>query len=199
MRTTEEETLKVKQQIVMSAIMIFSSKGYADTNMQDIAEASGVSRGPLYYHYKNKQVLYREAVKFYIDEKYSSYEDIFNKDAHIIDKIREDLYFCTTDVKDLKQDYLTFIPKNREFDDIRKLVESYYKSIYDLKKKSVLKAIDNEEFKENTNPNLVVDLMFVLYEGLANTILGKKLEIPPNELGEIIELIVDLIKNKYCE
>lgn len=41
-----------------SIIEIFAGKGYHSTTMDEIAQAIGVAKGTLYYHYKNKEELY---------------------------------------------------------------------------------------------------------------------------------------------
>ncbi|GBF35623.1 transcriptional regulator, TetR family [Desulfocucumis palustris] len=40
------------------AVDIFSSKGYHSTTMDEVAQAMGVAKGTIYYHFKNKDELY---------------------------------------------------------------------------------------------------------------------------------------------
>ena len=45
----------------------FCSKGFGSTNVQDIADAAGISIGLLYRHYKTKDSLFNELVEFALD------------------------------------------------------------------------------------------------------------------------------------
>ena len=41
-------------EIMRRATEIFAKKGYAETALQDIADAAGVKREALYYHFRDK-------------------------------------------------------------------------------------------------------------------------------------------------
>ena len=46
-----------------SAVELFSSKGYAETSMEDVVQATGVSRYGLYSAFGNKQELFEQALE----------------------------------------------------------------------------------------------------------------------------------------
>ncbi|HEX3012268.1 MAG TPA: TetR/AcrR family transcriptional regulator, partial [Syntrophomonadaceae bacterium] len=93
MRNSKEDTEAVKKLIIEKAIEVFSQKGYEATNMQDIADAAGISRGPLYYHFKNKKDLYNYVIDVYINYNLDKYIEIFDQNTPIIKKIEDDLYY----------------------------------------------------------------------------------------------------------
>ncbi len=47
-----------KSEIMEKAVLLFSQKGYNQTSVGDISKASGYSKGYIYYHIKNKEVLF---------------------------------------------------------------------------------------------------------------------------------------------
>ena len=49
------------------AVELFSSKGYSDTSMEDIVQATGVSRYGLYGTFGNKRELFEQALDRYAD------------------------------------------------------------------------------------------------------------------------------------
>lgn len=53
-RKTKEEAEKTRQTIIESAFKVFRTKGYSKTTLQDIAVEAGVTRGAVYWHFKNK-------------------------------------------------------------------------------------------------------------------------------------------------
>lgn len=54
-RRTKEEALETRQNILNAAVSAFYDKGVAQATLEDIAEAAGVTRGAVYWHFKNKQ------------------------------------------------------------------------------------------------------------------------------------------------
>lgn len=53
-RKTKEEALETRERILETAEHIFSEQGVAHTSLQDIADAAKVTRGAIYWHFKNK-------------------------------------------------------------------------------------------------------------------------------------------------
>ena len=53
-RRTKEDALATRCQLLDAAERVFSKKGVARTSLNDIAQQAGVSRGAIYWHFKNK-------------------------------------------------------------------------------------------------------------------------------------------------
>ena len=49
--------MEAKEKIVQEAVRLFSAKGYSETSTDEIILNSGISKGLLFYHYKNKDGL----------------------------------------------------------------------------------------------------------------------------------------------
>lgn len=61
---TKKITKEVRMdQIIDAAIEEFMSKGYAGSSMESIAKKAGVSKGGVYHHFPNKEVLLMESNK----------------------------------------------------------------------------------------------------------------------------------------
>jgi len=58
MRKTKEEALKTKQTILMAALNCFSEQGYFNTSLDEIAKQAKVTRGAVYWHFKNKSEIF---------------------------------------------------------------------------------------------------------------------------------------------
>lgn len=56
-RKTKEEALKTREAILDAAVQGFSVQGVSRTTLADIAEKAGVTRGAIYWHFKNKEDL----------------------------------------------------------------------------------------------------------------------------------------------
>jgi TetR/AcrR family acrAB operon transcriptional repressor len=57
-RKTKLQALETRQQILDAAVQEFSARGVASTSLTDIANAAGVTRGAIYWHFKNKVELF---------------------------------------------------------------------------------------------------------------------------------------------
>ncbi|MDI6874469.1 TetR/AcrR family transcriptional regulator [Candidatus Solincola sp.] len=54
----ESKKLKHRQAILRAAEELFSSKGYRETTVQEIAERAGLAKGTLYLYFRSKEELY---------------------------------------------------------------------------------------------------------------------------------------------
>lgn len=53
-RKTKEQALETRNQILDAALHCFSTHGVSSTSLSDIATRAGVTRGAIYWHFKNK-------------------------------------------------------------------------------------------------------------------------------------------------
>lgn len=54
-----------KEEIVVKCMQVFREKGYANTSIQDLADATNLSKSLFYHHYKNKDELLLESIRLY--------------------------------------------------------------------------------------------------------------------------------------
>ncbi|MGE5242185.1 MAG: TetR family transcriptional regulator [Bacteroidota bacterium] len=57
-RRTKEEAQETRNRILDTAERVFLKTGVSRTTLEDIAEAAGVTRGAIYWHFKNKADLF---------------------------------------------------------------------------------------------------------------------------------------------
>ena len=57
-RRTKEDAEKTRKTILVAALDIISTKGLANTSLDQIAHQAGVTRGAIYWHFKNKTELF---------------------------------------------------------------------------------------------------------------------------------------------
>lgn len=61
-RRTKDEAVETRNQILDAAERVFSTRGVSRTSLSDIAEAASVTRGAIYWHFKDKADLFCEMV-----------------------------------------------------------------------------------------------------------------------------------------
>ena len=59
MRRSKEDAEKTRQKVIEAALKLFSRHGYSQTTLAMIAAETGYSRGPIYWHFKNKDGLFQ--------------------------------------------------------------------------------------------------------------------------------------------
>ncbi|RBW51791.1 TetR family transcriptional regulator [Marinobacter sp. F3R11] len=64
MRRTKEDAEKTRQTVLEAALKLFSRDGYSLTTLSRIAKEAGCSRGPIYWHFENKDDLYEAVLRY---------------------------------------------------------------------------------------------------------------------------------------
>lgn len=61
-----------RAQITQAALACFTRKGYNNTTMDDVAVASGLSKGALYWYFKSKDDLFKSAILSFFEGSFGS-------------------------------------------------------------------------------------------------------------------------------
>lgn len=103
--STKEKSEQTRQNILAAAEAAFAAKGFDGANMREIAEAAGVNKFMLYYHYENKESLFEAVLT-------TNFSPIFRQISEILDRpttLEEtvlDVYTMYADLFTLKGDRL---------------------------------------------------------------------------------------------
>lgn len=88
MRDVKDSEIR-RAEIMDAAMLLFMEKGYANTTTQDIVDKVNISRGLLYYHFKNKEDILYCLVERYSEKLLRYIHVIVNDDDKTaIEKIR---------------------------------------------------------------------------------------------------------------
>ena len=68
-RRTKDEAMKTREDILDAALDVMSEKGYSRMTFVDIAERIGLTKGAVYWHFKNKKSLLIELIKEFHDRR----------------------------------------------------------------------------------------------------------------------------------
>ena len=72
-RRTKEDAQKTKDSILEAALIVFSIKGYSKTTFDDIAKHIGLTKGAVYWHFKNKLELLIEMISLNAHKNFKEY------------------------------------------------------------------------------------------------------------------------------
>ena len=88
MRDVKDPEIR-RAEIMDASMLLFMEKGYANTTTQDIVDKVNISRGLLYYHFKNKEDILYCLVERYSEKLLSVIHVIvYDDDKTAIEKIR---------------------------------------------------------------------------------------------------------------
>ncbi|KXL52220.1 HTH-type transcriptional regulator AcrR [Anaerotignum neopropionicum] len=135
-----------KKQIKEVALKLFIEKGLVKTTMDDIIEKMGISKGGVYYHYKNKEEIFSELIKdsmtyrkklvveYVSNNKGMSREELIMN--MLLDKILD-----TNPYKTIYAIFLTELRSNKELTEL-------YNRIYNESKEEFIQFCINENLPE---------------------------------------------------
>lgn len=66
MSYTPEHKRKTRQMILESARRLFNRRGFSEVSIEEVMENAGLTRGGFYRHFKDKDDLYAEAVRWFL-------------------------------------------------------------------------------------------------------------------------------------
>ena len=69
-RRTKEDAQKTRELLIEAAENVFYDKGVSKASLSDIAESAGVTRGAIYWHFKNKHDVFEAMIERLIELDY---------------------------------------------------------------------------------------------------------------------------------
>lgn len=188
----------IANELIQKAIEIFSIKGYEATNLTDITNALGISRGPVYYHFKDKYGLYKAAFDYFDNDIRESHAKIVAQDKHIINFIEDVIFDCAERNTRYGSNFFFGIETLEELSSIKVQYDKLNDDIYQEKLDYVKRAIEKGEVRRSTDPKQIADLIYIIYLGLLNSLQIKMLSAYSE--GEVRNLIRVLLLGieRYC-
>ncbi len=89
-----EESTGLRRQILDQATRLFVTRGYNSISMREIAEACGVTKAALYYHFKDKEHLIMAILEGYLDE----IEVLIKASRNVVGTIREKISYMVRSI-----------------------------------------------------------------------------------------------------
>ena len=80
-----------EDQLLQTATRLFKEKGYANTSMQDLADALGVQKASLYYYIESKEELLRRLLEHAFTLVGAQIDEIYAADLPPLEKLRRAL------------------------------------------------------------------------------------------------------------
>jgi TetR/AcrR family transcriptional regulator, cholesterol catabolism regulator len=85
--TTDAPTRR--SELLLIAAELFATKGFKNTTVRDIAEASGILSGSLYHHFDSKESMIDEVLSTFQEELFGRYDEILASDEDARTKLEQ--------------------------------------------------------------------------------------------------------------
>ncbi len=86
----KSKTKQDKRNAVLDAgMVVFSNKGFHDAHVDEIADMAGVAKGTVYRYFSSKEEILKEIIRGNNRRLVDGLSDIFSKDGHILELIKE--------------------------------------------------------------------------------------------------------------
>lgn len=185
-------------ELIKKAIEVFSIKGYEATNLTDITNALGISRGPVYYHFKDKYGLYKAAYEHFDNEIRESHAKIIAQDKHIINFTEDVIFDCAERNTRYGSNFFFGIDTLEELSSIKVQYDKLNDDIYQEKLDYVNKAMEKGEVRRSVDPKQIADLIYVIYLGLLTALQTHMLsDYSEGEIRNLIRILL-LGMERYC-
>lgn len=203
-RKTKEEAEQTRNAILDAALDIFCTKGYARTTFDDIAGKINLTKGAVYWHFKNKPELLIEVIKKNFYENHCRIKEFAN-DVKSLEDLRDvQVKIAQMVVEDANyRRFLYFTRFHMEWSEgIVKTVGNAIRSIRDIPLKELTDLLVSFQKKGEIKSDLdIEDLTLVLlslWEGMLSKFLsgGAELRRFPEVVAKSFDLIIKSIKNE---
>ena len=202
-RKTKRQAQETRQQIIDAALRLFTVQGVSATSLSDIATEAGVTRGAIYWHFKNKVDLFTEACEL-TDLKIESleleYQSKYPDDPLFV--LRELLiYILTSIVEDPKHNALLEIYFHKcefvgEMTPIVEIRRELCAADYSRIEQSLFHCIEKKQLPANLDLKRAAIMLRAMMTGLAENWLFSPESFSIKEESQyLVDSFIDMIKH----
>lgn len=185
---TKEES---RPKILQAAFEAFAEKGYSKTSMDDIVKRSGLSKGTLYWHFKNKQELFLATVEMVMQEWDEQLAQLAEAEGSAEDRIRS--FFSQAGAvfeenKNLIGLLVDAFFQSYQMEEAQYIMKDIYTKFIGHIERIIQQGIDNGEFRA-VDPHMTAVSLMAGGDGVSFYILFE----PDWDMSTALNTITDLI------
>jgi AcrR family transcriptional regulator len=189
MSATEKD---LSQKILETAKNLFAEKGYHGMSMREISDALGVSKAALYYYFKDKEELFLEILKIYLEEMSAVLDRISVEPISGAEKIRRFVEYVLTQPTEQRA---TIRLASQEINQLSPETRKTFGLIYQDKFIKKIQAILQEgmrqgEFREIPGDVSVWALLGIMFPYFYPS-HSRDASIPPETIQEVVRIFLN--------
>jgi len=183
-RKTKEEAQRTRQQLVDAARRVFHRRGVSRSTLAQVAEEAGLTRGAVYWHFKDKAELFaamREDVFVPMGERLDAilFSDVYDDPLDAIEASLQELFRVLEDCPELRQVFEVMSLRCEyvdEFAEVRAECNKPALEFLEKVKKVYRKAADTGTLRIGLEPESTALDTWAFVSGLINVALGHEFE-----------------------
>ncbi|WP_248321337.1 MULTISPECIES: TetR family transcriptional regulator [unclassified Caballeronia] len=201
-RRTKEEAQETRNRILDAAERVFYEKGVSRTSLADIAQAAGVTRGAIYWHFTNKGDLFNamfERSLLPLDELVEATLD--GKEPDPLARIREIFIWCmrniTEDEKRRRVFDILFLKCEfvEEMGPVRERQQNNMRDGMERIARALRNAIDKAQLPAALDVRRATTLLHALFTGILHDSLMMPERVDPSKDAEaLIDACFDALR-----
>lgn len=188
MSIREEKKKKTKQAIMDAAISLFSTNGFENTSIEELAKVAGVGKGTVYGYFQTKTEILHAFCEYELDQIHKELVKQANPNAPILEQVLT-IYMTefnyVTRNKEFGRIFMrqTVFPDENDAQDHLKIDDKYFQLLFPILKK----AQDRGELRKNIELLHITGHFYGLYILIMSSWYTGR--IPTEEVSSALELI----------
>ena len=203
MRKTKTEALKTKEHLMLAALETFYQKGIARTSLNEIAQAAGVTRGALYWHFKNKEDLFDALFQRICDDiENCMHQDATDSDEQEWPLFRRTLmhFFTRLQTNDIHYKFHSILFLKCEHTEQNEAVIAIAKKHQSLWREKIVAVLTDAVQQKALADNLDIDMAVIFIKSSLDGLIWRWLSSGQGfDLAQtaprMIEIIIDTLEN----
>lgn len=142
-----------RKEILAVALQAFNEKGYDKTSMDDVVRATGLSKGTIYWYFKNKQEMFTALMEFVVDQFFEEFDFMLSSTHDLTPRAALSMIFETVNaIVDMNPNSaaltIDFMLQALHYPDLRKKYAGYYARYIDELGAIIQRGIDEGTFRQ---------------------------------------------------
>ncbi len=200
MGATKEQAEITRKNLLKAGLKVFSEKGFAASRLEDIAREAGVTRGAIYWHFKNKLELFCQLFITSIEILFSDAQHILQSSFSPSEKIRRLLIHIPTNLIE-DEDYraIGVLYYSIEWtEDVRKALETSFKKVHVAEDEPLIQVIEAGKvakvFRDDVATRTIVKTVKTFFVGMANAVLDQYDPLQKQDISAVVDCFLEGIK-----
>ena len=188
MSRREEKKQKTRQAIVHAAINLFSTNGFENTSVEELARVAGVGKGTIYGYFQTKKEILHAFCEYELEQIHKKLVSQTNPDAPILEQMLT-IYMTefnhVTQNKEFGRIFMrqTVFPDESDIKSHLEIEDKYFELLFPIMEK----AKERGELRKEIEPLHLTAHFYSLYVLLMSAWYSGR--IPVSEVGSAMELL----------
>lgn len=153
-----------RQQILDAAYEVFAQKGWEATNLQDIADRLQITRGPIYYYFKNRLELYSAVVESAVDTHTTLCKQHIDSDTPFFEMV-EQLLSTWLEQRQVHS-FVNDLVSKPELLELRKIYTASCNKTYEQLTARIQREQEGGFLRSDFEPQELTEWIYIFFNGL---------------------------------